>query len=457
MNKIGIVIQREYLSRIQSRNFIISTIIVPLFPLMIIGVVLLLMSINENEDVVVGINDQYGNVETVLKSTANTKYIFVEEAHYRNAVQALKQNVGNYSLLVQIPADIENTESISVVYSKNPNMALVGRIESVVGTLVSMNKKQRLAARVDDESLMAEFYATQVKINSNNVKITERGDTKADSSAEFLSFLGYLLGIFMFMLVQMYGGMVGQSVLEEKSNKIVELILASVRPFQLLVGKVLGVSLVGLTQMFVWLSVGVIFVFLGNTTILPALSINDKVSDTTEMLVQQPEVEGALALGMDANIVALPNNELGRVLNVMMGVNWFKILGFGFLFLTFGFLVYSSLYAMIGSISDNAEQMGQYNLVVMSPMILSMMMLQVVMTNPDGSVASFVSYFPLTSPMCMMSRMVFDTPVYEVLISLSLLVVTCIVIQYITSRAYRATILARGVKLNWKNISRWLR
>ncbi|MFV0346722.1 MAG: ABC transporter permease [Bacteroidales bacterium] len=455
MNKLGIVIQREYLSRIKSRNFIISTILVPLFPLIIIGVVFLLMTINDNEDVSVGVNDQYGGIETVLKSSESTKYVFMEESEYSKAVEALKQNVGAYSVLVQIPADVEDRKSISVVYSKNPNMSVVSRIESAIGDLVSNNKEQRLAERVGDESLMAEFYATQVKIKSNNVKVTESGDTKADSFAEALSFLGYLLGIFMFMLVQMYGSMVGQSVLEEKSNKIVELILASVRPFQLLMGKIVGVSLVGLTQIAVWATIGVLFMTVGSATILPTMGVNTDFQNPTEQLGQHITDGGMAGADMTAK-ASTPADDISKMINQFLSINWFKILGFGFLFLIFGFLMFSSLYAMIGAISDSPEQMGQYNLVVMSPMILSMMMLQVVMMNPDGAVATFVSYFPLTSPMCMMSRMAFDTPIYEILISLSILIVTCLAIQYFTSRVYRATILSRGVKLNWRNFKRWI-
>lgn len=456
MSKVGIIIRREYLSRVKSRNFIVSTILVPLFPLIIIGVVFLLITINDNESISVGVNDQYGGVEQVLKSGESTKFTFMEDSEYRKAEADLKRNVGSYSVLVQIPADVEDRKSISVVYSKNPNMSVVGRIESLVGDLVSQNKERRLAERIGDDSLMAEFYATRVEINSNNIKITESGDTKADSFAEALSFLGYLLGIFMFMLVQMYGSMVGQSVLEEKSNKIVEVILATVRPFQLLMGKIVGVSLVGLTQIAVWATIGVLFMFIGSTTILPAMGVNTDLKNPTEQLSQHIADGGIAGAEMTAKTIA-PANDISRMINQFFSINWFKILGFGSLFLIFGFLMFSSLYAMIGAISDSPEQMGQYNLVVMSPMLLSMMMLQVVMMNPDGAVATFVSYFPLTSPMCMMSRMAFDTPIYEILISLSILIITCLAIQYFTSRVYRATILSRGVKLTWKNFKRWIK
>ena len=264
--------------------------------------------------------------------------------------------------------------------------------------------------------------------------------------------IGFFCAIAIYLMIFLYGSQVMRGVIEEKTNRIVEVIVSSVKPFQLMLGKIIGVALVGLTQFILWIVLTLIISTSVNTFIL-----KDQIADTAKHNSQIEKVmQNDLTAGVDKMEKVGSPNEVIDLINNAKNINVPKVLlCFAFYFL-FGYLLYAALFAAIGSAVDSEADTQQFILPVTIPLIASFIIAQSVVTDPDSSMAQFFSIFPLTSPIVMMVRLPFDVPTWELVLSMISLIVGFLFFTWIAGKIYRTGILMYGKKPSWKELGKWL-
>ena len=279
----------------------------------------------------------------------------------------------------------------------------------------------------------------------NTLKVTDSGEQKKSSSVVAF-FVSYLMGFVIYFFVFMYGSMVMRSVMEEKKNRIVEVIISSVKPFQLMAGKIVGTALVGLTQVGIWIILGVI-----------ALGVMQNFfSPETAQQMGQSVMESQQAMGQAQVAAAGSENQMAEILESLTNLN-IPLIIFGFLFYFLGgYLLYSSLMGAIGAAVDNDEDSQQMVFPVTFPLILSIILLVSISRNPEGPIAFWASIVPFTSPICMLARLPFSPPAWEIVLSMVLLVLTTIGAIWAGAKIYRTGILMYGKKVTLKELIKWL-
>ena len=301
---------------------------------------------------------------------------------------------------------------------------------------------------IPDFKKMMDELKTNVEINS--FIINDKGGQK-QASVEVNMGVSFIMGFIIYMFVTMFGNMVMTSVINEKSNKIVEVIVSSVKPFELMMGKIIGVASVALTQFFIWVILTLLLVFGGF-----AIMGQDLIGNP-EAMSQMTNMVGMDAQGM-ANQM-LESSGPQTFINSILGVNWLYIIVCFIIFFVLGYLLYASMFAAVGSCVDNEADTNQLVLPITIPLIIGMFIMIQVFQNPDSSLSFWGSLFPLTSPMVMMARIPFEggVPMWELILSIGLLVVTIAIVIWGAAKIYRVGILMSGTKYTWKDIFKWLK
>jgi ABC-2 type transport system permease protein len=262
--------------------------------------------------------------------------------------------------------------------------------------------------------------------------------------------IGFGAGILIYVFIFLYGVQVMRGVIEEKTNRIVEVIISSVRPFQLMMGKIVGIAMVGLTQFVLWVLLTLILVGIGQVTFLHDFSVLSNYG--TEQII--PSMPNQFATGGQQNI---NYSEVAEILSDIKNINFIHILlAFLFYFLG-GYLLYSAMFAAVGSAVDNEADTQQFMLPITIPLVIAFIVSQFIMQNPEGSLAFWFSVIPFTSPVVMMVRLPFGVPVWEFVLSMALLVVTFIFITWLAGKIYRTGILMYGKKVTYRELWKWLR
>lgn len=415
MHKIWLIIKREYLVRVRKKSFIIMTILGPILMAALLIVPTYLAEENQenriialNEDANYILEDsEFIHFTTIPTSEAELlKTDFNESPFYA----LLYIDGGNFTLY--------SNQQISLSVSK-----------SIERQLEKLIKHEKLKLLGIDLQILED---ANTEINITTKIISEDGNT-SNSQAEASMGIGFISGILIYMFIFMYGTMVMRGVIEEKTSRIVEVIISSVKPFQLMMGKILGVALVGFTQFVLWILLTII------------------ISTVAELAF------------LDANVMATEMNSsdqsviLAQVAEITGGINLLQIfLAFIFYFLA-GYLMYSSLFAAVGSAVDAEADTQQFILPITIPLILSFVLIQPIMDNPDGTLAFWMSMVPFTSPVIMMVRLPFGVANWELALSVGILIVSFIATTWLAGRIYRTGILMYGKKANYKEIWKWLK
>ena len=427
MNKVFLVIQREYLTRVRKKSFIIMSVIGPLL-IASLWAIPIWLATRDTEQRTIDVVDESGYFVNKFPENEALKFNYIN-LDISEAKQKLNKD-NTYGLLYIPRIDIDNPRGVTFFSEANPSIDVIGNLERVLNNNIEEMKLIRSA--IDKETL--EGLKSNVSIDTINM--TDSGEKAG--SAGVATIIGYIAAIMIYFFIFIYGIQILRGVIEEKSSRIIEIIVSSVRPFQLMMGKIIGVGAVGLTQFLIW-----IFLGFGITSVVGAYFNIDR-QETIMEGSGMPQVQD-----QDAELVA-------DIFQSLEAID-IPLLIFGFLFYFLGaYLLYGSLFAAVGSAVDNDTDAQQFQLPITIPLIFSLIVLSAVLREPDGSFAFWLSMIPLTSPITMMMRIPFGVPFWEVALSMSLLVVGFILSTWVASRIYRIGILMHGAKVNYRILGKWL-
>lgn len=455
MNKIFLIVSREYLTRVRKKSFIIMTILGPLLFGGFFGVMGWLMTMEDTEVKNIAIVDETGEFKNVIPETESLKFDYLESVSLSDIKKSFF--VTDYYGILYIPrVFVQSPNTAQLLSDKQPNLATKMHISNAMEEYLKDQKLQTYDIENLPQILKNVNTSSQVRLNT--LRIEEGGEAKK-SNTELSMAIAYIGGLLIYMFIFIYGAQVMRGVIEEKTNRIVEVVISSVKPFQLMMGKIIGIALVGLSQFVLWiiLTAGILQVV--QVTLMP---------DPTQMM-EQMQAQSPQSIMSDNEIVSenqeekpvtADNNELNElqvIVSSLQNINWGLIVGvFAFYFL-FGYLLYGSLFAAIGSAVDNETDTQQFMLPITIPLIIGLLIMFNAMNNPDSAVSYWGSIIPFTSPIVMMARMPFIPPWYDVVISMVLLVLTFLGTTWLAGKIYRTGILMYGKKVNYKEILKWLK
>ncbi len=433
MNNIQLIIVREYLSRVKKKSFLIMTILGPILMSALFIVPVLLSQVDEDDKRIV-IVDNTGLFLDAIPEKKGLQTTFIPPTNLEEAKTSYK-NLGADGVLYIPEAEsgsLTFTEGAIEYYSES---GLSVNIKSYLQKSLEKQLEKLKLKRMGIDPLAIESAKTNISINT--LEISEDGEKK--TSSELNAGIGFVSGLMIYMFIFVYGAMVMRGVIEEKSSRIVEVIISSVKPFQLMFGKIIGVAATGLTQFLLWIVLTFILISIAQFTIIPT------EYDPT-----------AVAAGAD--VAAYGGNEkIMAFMNLIANINYPLIIGCFIFYFLGGYLLYSALFASIGAAVDNESDTQQFMLPVTIPLILSFMVGTSVVENPDGPIAFWFSIIPFTSPIVMMVRIPLGVPVWELALSMVMLIAGFIGTTYLASRIYRVGILMYGKKVSWGELLKWLR
>ncbi len=447
MNKISLIIRREYITRVRKKSFIVMTLLTPFLFAMIFVIPALVMS-NDDKDFkkIAVIEDGADLFTNVIPDTKDTDFEYLTGVK----VDDIKNNftdLGYYGVLYISPQVITTPNAIQLISRQQPP---IGLLDHITGSLEKEIEKQKLLAyNIENLDEILKTINTSVRIQT--IKIDETGSARETSTGISMA-LAYISGFLMYMLVFMFGSMVMRGVIEEKTNRIVEVIVSSVKPVQLMLGKIIGVALVGLTQFGLWVFLTLAIVMVVKTTMLPDATMEQIQQLPQNIAGSNPALEGTDAASISAEQISEFQSLFANAMNQPWGL---IIFCFVFYFIT-GYLLYASLFAAIGSAVDNETETQQFMLPVTIPIILGLIVAMGTMQNPESSISFWFSIIPLTSPIVMVARIPFDVPAWEIVLSMALMIVTIIGSVWMAAKIYRTGILMYGKKSSYKEIWKWL-
>ncbi len=443
MYKTLLILKQEYLKRVTKKSFIILTILVPFIFIGMMALIIALSINNDKEERTIAVFDESSLFLGELQQEGYTFFKFIPKEEY----EKLRGNIkgSEYYALLYIPQNIYSNNTAQLISEKQVPIELNEQIERKLSNFIENDKRQKIIDETGVPDLEKKLAATITHVRLNTLKISESGETKKSSS--MVAFIAsYAIGLIIYFFVFMYGSMVMRSVMEEKKNRIIEVIISSVKPFQLMAGKVIGTALVGLTQVAIWVILGLIFVIV----------IQGFFSPESAQQMGQSIMENQGQMNPAMTQVA-QQNQVKEVMEMIGNLNIPLILfSFVFYFLA-GYLLYSSLLGAVGAAVDNDEDSQQMVFPVTFPLILSIMLLFPIARNPEGPVAFWASIIPFTSPVAMIARVPYGIPIWELLLSMFLLIITTVGAIAAAAKIYRIGLLMYGKKVNLKELFKWLR
>ncbi|MFZ5431556.1 MAG: ABC transporter permease [Bacteroidota bacterium] len=443
MNKTLIILKREYLTRVTKKSFIVTTLLVPLFMVALMVIPAWLATRDDNQERTIAVYDETNMFLGQISQEGSTKYHFVDPDTYNR----LKENLAGseFYALLYIPGNIITTNRAQLSSPKQVPFELAEQIERRLSQIVEADKRQKVISESGVPDLEEKLAAARTRISVNTMKVTEKGEEKKSSS--MVAFIAsYGMGFLIYFFVFMYGSLVMRSVMEEKKNRIVEVIISSVKPFELMSGKILGTALVGLTQVGIW----IVLLVVGMTVVQGFFTPESAQEMGQSLLQSQPQ------MGAVQQSIPEAENQIAEILESIKTLN-LPLIIFGFLFYFLGgYLLYSSLMGAIGAAVDNDEDSQQLVFPVTFPLILSIILLFSISKNPEGSIAFWASIIPFTSPICMLARIPYGVPAWELLLSIFLLITTLVGVIWVAAKIYRTGILMYGKKVNLKELYKWL-
>jgi ABC-2 type transport system permease protein len=449
MNKISVIIKREYFTRVRKKSFIIMTILAPLLMVSIIILPTALM-MNQKGDfkkIAVIEKNNAGLFKGVLKNSDDIEYVYLENAKFEDLKSTYVQ-AGYYGVLLISPELATTPNAVELISKKQPPMALLDNIENSLEK--EIERQKLLAFNIENLADIMKSVETKVSVQTINIDASTGAVKKTSTGISMV--LTYVLGLLMYMLIFIFGSQVMRGVIEEKTSRVVEVIISSVKPVQLMMGKIIGIALVGLTQFLIWIILTASIGALLKNTLVPNTNLVEMSQNMSSGMMTEGQVPGAAQA--QANPVA---SEFTKIFDSAMNQPWgLIIICFIFYFIT-GYLLYASIFAAIGSAVDNETETQQFMLPVTIPIILALMVAMGTMQNPESPLAFWFSIIPLTSPIVMMARIPFGVPYWQLGLSMVLMLVAFGAFVWMAAKIYRTGILMYGKKTSWKEMWKWLR
>ena len=433
MHKVLLVIQREYLARVKKKSFLVATLLTPLiFPAIMAVFVWIAVEEKENQSLrVIELVDETG----LFFMESSDQYAFSSSVKNLEEAKALVNKGERYGALYIPKMELSAPQGIQYYGLENPSTVLIGYLE---GALKRKIEDQKLYGKGIDPKVLKEIR-TEVTVQA--LTLGDAGEeTVTDATVNYA--LGFLSGILIYLFIFIYGNQIMQGVIEEKSTRIVEILVSSLRPFQLMMGKIVGIGAVGLTQFLIW----VLLVGTLSSLVMGVLGMQMPQQQAMEMA--NPEL-----------MAATPDTgELGAILQVIDGIDFVSlVVAFVFYFLG-GYLLYGALFAAVGAAVDSPSDAQQFMLPITIPLLVGYMGLFVfVLQDPSSSTSFWLSIIPLTSPIAMMGRISYGVPFWELALSMGLLVLGFFGTTWLAAKIYRIGILMHGTKPSYKTIWKWVK
>jgi ABC-2 type transport system permease protein len=439
MNKLGIIIKREYLTRVKNKSFLIITFLGPIFfvALMIAPALLALNSDKMESKKAIAVLDETGWFDQKFDNTETNTFVYHDE---NENIDSLKKLVFEdiYDAILYIPGTSLNVPVNAKLYSdKQISMTLSSYIENTMKKEVE--HKKLLASGIDPDivkSANTNINVTNIRMDSENKEETRY--------TELESIIGFVLAFVIYFSIFLFSSQVLRSVIVEKTNRIVEVIISSVKPFELMMGKIIGNALVGLTQFTAWIVLTLAIYFFASGIILGPELMSATGTVMTEEISNLTETTEAQDIMLEA-------------VNMIQTINFSAILWSFLFYFLFGFLLYAALFAAIGGMVDNETDSNQFITILTIPLILAIICSPAMMENPESGLTLWLSMIPFTSPIAMMIRIPFGVPYMQLGISIILLILTFVLMTWIAAKIYRTGILMYGKKPTWKEIWKWLK
>jgi len=431
MHNLKLIIQREYKARVRNKTFIVMTFLSPLILVGMIFLVAYLSMLNNSEQHSIGINDLSGVFEGEFQDTEEIKFIDLSSIPLEDARKLVLEK--EYYGLLHIPELEDNFElarSVQFFAKESPALGILQQIEHILTE--KLNTRELIAKGVDISKI--ESAETPVNIQLQNFE----GIRTSKMSNYVKMFFGGAAGYLLMMFIIIYGNMVMRSVIEEKTNRIIEIIVSSVKPIHLMLGKILGTSLAGITQFAIWVVLATILLFFA-----ASFSGMDLVSVPPQA---QQGIEQMSTNELQQLIVDITNLPMGTLIIAFL------------IYFIGGYFLYSAIYAAIGAAVDSETDTQQFMFPIILPLMLGIYVgFFSVIENPHGTVSTIFSMIPLTSPIVMLMRIPFGVPWWELLISVSLLIITNFGVLWLAAKIYRVGILMYGKKPTYKELYKWLK
>ena len=432
MNKISLIIEREYMTRVKRKSFLLTTLLVPIVIIAFYAIIIAVSISGESNTQRVAILDDANLFNGKIETGKNDRstYTFI----HNETEQSFKTRYKNegYSLFLYIPQFNDSALPQIKLHSQAAvNLFVKSALERKINSAVE--RKRLIAANIDPNI----YKNIKADIEIENAVDSGKGEKKSIAGVAYA--VSFIAGILIYMILLIYGTMVMRGVMEEKTNRIAEVIVSSAKPFQLMLGKIIGIGAVGLTQFAIWI------VVMGVLQLIIPLLFPDVFHQLSD-----PAIAGA----------AVQRAGSGKVAEIIEGIRSLPIglILFSFIFYFLGgYLLYAALFAAIGSVvSEDQQEAQQLVFPVMMPLILGFVIMTKAINDPDSSIAVFGSLFPLTSPIVMMGRVTYGVPWWQLVLSMFLLVLTFLFFTWVTAKIYRTGILLYGKKITWKEIWKWL-
>ncbi len=442
MNKILLIIQREYLTRVKKRSFLIMTLLTPILIGAIIVVPVWMMNNSDTtEKRIAIITDNGQKLPSVIPDTKYLEFDYLDNIPFEEIKKDFRAR-GYYGVLYISPLVASVPTAVQLVSDKQPPIDVIMHIENSLEKEIERQKLQAFNISDIDEIMKA----VETNIQVQTIKINEEGVEKKSSTGITMG-IAYIAGFLIYMFVFMFGSQVMRGVIEEKTNRIVEVIVSSVKPFQLMMGKIVGIALVGLTQFTLWVVLSGAIFSMVQASVMP--------KNISQPLSQQSILSSSPVPQQSAPAIT-ELNEAQKLVEAISTVNWLGIIGLFIFFFIGGYLLYASLFAAIGSAVDNETDTQQFMLPITIPLILALFVMINAFQNPDSQIAFWFSLIPFTSPIVMMARIPFGVPPAEIITSMILLVITFVFTTWLSAKIYRVGILMYGKKPTWKELMKWI-
>lgn len=442
MSKIGIIIQREYVSRVMKKSFLLLTFLTPIFMAAMIILPMWITTLKDETIKNIVVVDNTRSLRDVLKSSEQYTFVFtdtsIDDIRKERSDKTTSNKKNELSAVLYISEDlVENPNAVTIYSEKQINVELKSYIANQLNNYVRDKKL---------EALNIQDLKEKIEQSKSNIKITtikwDSSGKEKEGSAEMALIIGMVSAFLIYIFIMSYGSQVMSGVLQEKTSRIVEVIISSVKPFELMMGKIIGIALVGLTQFTIWIVFTLILTGIGTAIFGPGF-------DTSSM-PEAVQMGQTVSEGDSAEMIS-------KVMTMLSGFDFVKVSVLFLLYFLGGYLLYASLFAAIGSAVDNETDTQQFSMPITLPIIFALFIGIYASQSPDSALAFWGSMIPFTSPVVMMARVPYDVPMWQILLSLAVLVGSFIASTWLAGKIYRTGILMYGKKVSWKELWKWLR
>lgn len=436
MNHLPLIIKREYLTKVKNKSFVVMTFLSPIIMIALISLVAYLSQLNNDKVRVITVLDESKLVQGVFKNSEHTTYNILENMSLEDATDLVKETEGTGLLHIKkINKDKVDSNTITFYSEESPSLNLISGIESKIENKLTNIKLESKGVDV------ALIKASKVKLEIAQESFEGKKTSKIDSVIKLI--FGGAAGYLLFMFIIIYGNMIMRSVIEEKTSRIIEVIISSVKPMQLMLGKIIGTSLAGITQFVIWLILGAVLMTVASLILgVDMAQMQTPQQEMMQQAMENPEM----------------NLQIQNVANAFYNLPLTNLIIAFVLFFIGGYLLYSSLYAAIGAAVDNETDTQQFMMPIIMPLILAVYIgFFTVIEDPHGTVSTVFSFIPLTSPVVMLMRIPFGVPIWQQLVSFLLLVGTFIFTVWFAAKIYRVGILMYGKKPSYKELIKWIK